>query len=165
MDSQKILESLKKVSADCDKSIEKGFGPDLNILTIKKQIDDIAAMVGEEESRMVKPEPSPSVEMKGESKQQEKTEGETPEKGEEKIKVEGSTDNLSGRIDELSKEVTEKKKTVSDEGKAEGTPEVKKEEQKKDEPSGKLPSSVQEPAKILKQSSSVTEKPAGSDKT
>jgi len=28
MGRQKILESLKKVSSDCDKSIEKGFGPD-----------------------------------------------------------------------------------------------------------------------------------------
>ena len=48
MDKQKVLELLQRASLDCDRVIEKGFGPDLNVLTIKKQIDDAAVLVGAE---------------------------------------------------------------------------------------------------------------------
>lgn len=127
MDKQKMVELLKKVSADCDKSIEKGFCPDLNLLTIKKQIDDIVGLLSAEENK------------------QEQTE------------TDDKTGDLAGKISELSKEVTEKKETVPQENKPQ-------EEVKPDEQPKKLDSSVQEPAQPLKQSSSVTEKPAGNDK-
>jgi len=148
MDKAKVLELLKKASADCDRSVEKGFGPDLNVLTIKKQIDDAAGLLGTAGDEKSGAAPVHEVQNKGgeESVTPESPEGGTVEKKDERTEAGGTSGDLAGQIGELSKEVTLKKEPAPQEG-------IKPEEQPK-----KLDSSGQEPAQPFKQSSSVTEK-------
>lgn len=45
MEKKTLLESLQKISDDCTKSIENGFSLNLNLLTIKNQVDNIISSV------------------------------------------------------------------------------------------------------------------------
>ncbi|MCK9266817.1 hypothetical protein M0P98_08130 [bacterium] len=45
MDIKNLLELLNNASLDCERAIEKGFGPKLNMLTIKEQIDTAIKLV------------------------------------------------------------------------------------------------------------------------
>ena len=84
MEKKRILELLEKVSADCGHAVEKGFSPDLNIATIKKQIDECIKLLRAADEKEIEPE-----------KAEVKTEPEAVNAG----------GDLNGRIEELSGEV------------------------------------------------------------
>ncbi len=140
MEKKRILELLEKVSADCKHVVEKGFRPDLNIATIKKEIDQCIKLLGAVDEMEIKPEPAKLSEKPA-------VQGAETEKAEVKKEPEDVNEggNLSGRIEELSGEVVIANKAEAS--------------------SGMLGSIGQEPAQTLKHTSSVTEKPADSDKT
>jgi len=150
MDKQKVMEALKQISLDCDRVIEKGFGRDLNMLTIKKQVDDVMNFLDAEEIKQPEAgKPEQVAEPQVPDKDTKDT-GEAVPEGEsaEEKKTEGKPIDLAGEIGELSKEVTVKK---------EPAPQTEKpqEDLKPDEGPKKLDSAKQEPAQPLKHSSSI----------
>ncbi|MBN1446279.1 MAG: hypothetical protein JW957_09290 [Candidatus Omnitrophica bacterium] len=139
MEKKNILELLEKVSADCGKAVEKGFSSGLNLVTIKKQIDECIKLLGAADEKNIETKPDGQT---GQSAVK-KTE---PEKAEEKTsepEAVNANGNLTGRVEELSGEVVVKDKAK--------------------ESQGKLGSVEQGPAQELKRTSSVPDKPAGSD--
>lgn len=143
MDSQKVIETLKKISLDCDRIIKEGFRTDLNVLTIRKQLDGVLEMLGADEKKEPETERTENV---AEPQVKEMDAGEVAADGMNAEKKEAG--DLAGEIDELSKEVAVQKDSPPQEALKQG-----------DEPK-KLESTKQEPAQPLKQSSSVTEKTA-----
>jgi hypothetical protein len=105
MDEQKVLELLKKVSADCDKSIVQGFGPGLNVLTIKKQIDDVIGLLVPKQNDDVKAEPESGEKVNSEGPGGAETQDNAGTEKKEEVTGEGEkSGNLTEKISEPPKE-------------------------------------------------------------
>ncbi|HNS33079.1 MAG TPA: hypothetical protein PKN36_08925 [bacterium] len=109
MDMKNILELLKKTSADCEKAIEKGFGTELNMLTIKEQID--SAVISLEKSDYM--ETPVTQESKEEIQVEKKEEAvQVEEKTEEKAKT-TPTDEIKEKEVALEDAVTKLSQDVN----------------------------------------------------
>ena len=136
MDMRSVLELLNKTVDDCSAAIEKGFSPELNMLTIREQLEKAVSFLGSIGTDVLKTESAPSGQKQEgeddgspaepESSQREK-DTETapePEKTEQEaakqeeaektveetsIEVETKPRTLSSVVNELSKNVNLKK--------------------------------------------------------
>ncbi len=147
MDKKNLIDLLQQISDDCEKAIERGFGPELNMLTIKAQIDEAVKMLEDMDFNEM------SYENKHLKEQPEqKTESEIPAE----VKDEVIEEKLIESVEELSRDVysqPEKKQQEISEKVVQQQPVEKKEEYKR------LPLQKPNMVQPLKSSSFLAEKP------
>ena len=149
MDIKDIIELMEKTSADCKKVIEKGFGPELNMLTIKGQIDsavksmeglelktaaDTSAEPGKpaEKAEAEKTETQEGLEKPPEGVQKEEIRGEKQDEGTQPKETAGEEDAVAAPGAEKSGGLEDTVKELSDEVTL--TSKKKEEEPSKGEP-------------------------------